>query len=132
MKNESINYHNIEISEEKQYQHDDNQIIQVNSFIISNKKEILNTISIIIISIFICIALIYCFGDEFIPPNGKLFSLTILWFTSVSFSHICSKTSIPPLLGMLISGIYVCIYYIIYINIYLKIYLYMYISLYLM
>jgi Kef-type K+ transport system membrane component KefB len=113
MKSESNSYNSLEISEEKELQQDinhNNENIKENSsslklYIISNKTEILNILSLIIIGIFIFIALIYCFGDEFTPPNGRLWSVSILWLTSYCFSYICIKASIPPLLGMLISGI---------------------------
>lgn len=47
----------------------------------------------------------FCFGFDFMLPDGPMWSTIILWLASFLSGKFLEKMGIPPLLGMLVSGI---------------------------
>lgn len=49
-------------------------------------------------------ALMFMIGEEYMLPGGSMFCMTLIWFCSLVGGFGMDKAGLPPLLGMLISG----------------------------
>lgn len=84
-----------------------NSFINIQHRFVSNERKIYDKLSIILLGLFTYIACVFCFGiNDTLPANvSRLWSVGIIWLVSYLTGYVFQKLDIPPLLGMLISGI---------------------------
>ena len=71
----------------------------------SSRKHFFSHASQITIGLFAWGAAVFCFGFDWMLPDGPIWACFILWLTATIFGKCLDAVGIPPLLGQLIAGI---------------------------
>lgn len=71
----------------------------------SSRKHFFSHASQITIGLFAWGAAVFCFGFDWMLPDGPIWACFILWLTAMIFGKCFDSVGIPPLLGQLIAGI---------------------------